>query len=384
MADKDFSPFAPNEGSRDPVMLPPHPRIVPEEISWETNEPSDLEPSEIFSEPLEESEEPTSEEEAYESDEDNQNADESPEEAPSSPEADDQQRPPEKVKRKRNNGNKRISELTRQHKQSLTMLQDVLARNQFLEQKLQEQKKEHLISEENLLKSQKERVKKILADAIEEGDAAKITEAQDLLSEYNAQLQWKKNQLSNPEPMQPVTPAAYPSHPQPEVQFDDAAWQWLEANPWADEHSAEHFDPYLREEANQYSIKLEKKYRLQGRSSEIGSQEFFDDITRFMRSSYGIQEDNEDIGHHPASPTPQTKGRMQMKTPSAPPVLQGTNTRTSSPTRQPSNAPITLTPEQRQIARSMKGHIKDPRTGIPIQDIPTLEKIYAQSLRSMN
>jgi len=283
----------------------------------------------------------------------------------------------ERIKKKnRTSEKKRIADLNRQLKQAQSVAHDVLTRNQFLEKKLTEKQKEALTQEENLLTSQKERIKQYLTDALEEGDSTKIAEAHDLLSQYNAELRLinsRKN--ATPEPEKQYTPPQQPQYYDSDEADYEIGIEWLENNPWANKHSKD-FDQDLHEEADNYSIFLTKKYTLAGRKSEIGSAQFFSDISKYMKSSYEIEQGDQTE----SAQKPQPKGRMQMKTETTNKVAPVTRQSSSGETPRKGND-IVLTEDQKATARSLSGFVRDPKTGKKITDVKMLEEIYKRNLR---
>lgn len=299
------------------------------------------------------------------------------------PVEEDQEEETEKEKKKKRNRTSeknRISQLTKELRQAQAVAADVINRNQYLESKATQKEKENLETKENYLTSQKERVKKYLTDAIEEGDPSKIAEANDLLGQYNAEILWLNRQKQNVEPestnTQPYTQPIYQDH----VYTPDnkeAVNDWIENNSWANQNSDD-FDRDLYEEADQYSIKLMKKYTIAGRKGEIGTPEFFNDITNYIHSKYEIDEET------PSQPTKvQTKEKMQMKTHKSPHV--GSVNRQVSHTESALRAKdVVLTDDQKDTAHRLRGFVKDPKTGKPITDSKTLEEIYKRNLMRGN
>ena len=287
----------------------------------------------------------------------------------------------EKIKKKnRTSERKRIADLNRQLKQSQSVTRDVLIRNQQLETKLAEKQKEALDTEENFLKSQKERVKQYLTNAIEEGDPAKIAEAHDILSQYNAEIQLKKSQkitipsISQDNYQRLISDIENSSYPVNE----EEGLEWIQKNNWANPNS-EDFDEELYKFADTYSVKLSKKYALQGKKSEIGSSQFWGEITDYMNKSFEI--DNKKV-----SPSPHSFSQSQTLQRSRTP-MKNNPSNVVAPTREsfsPHNSPkqnhITLTPEQRQAAHSMSGYVRDPKTGQKITDFKMLEEIYKRNM----
>ena len=279
-----------------------------------------------------------------------------------------------KKKKNRLSEKNRIAQLIREKKQAQAVAHDVLTRNQYLEAKIAQKEKEASTNHENYLTSQKEQIKKYLTDAIEEGDPAKITEANDLLAQYNSEILWHKKQ-NNLQPKEQI-----PQYPDPnsyqepaEVPFDETGRAWMEKNTWANPDSTD-FDEEMYQDADNYSIRLARKYKLEGRGSEIGTDDFFNEITDYVKNSYDI------VNTNPLPSKPQTRDRMQMKTDKSPPV--GPVNRQAP---QGSDAPrksgdITLTAEQRETAHSLRGFVRDPKTGQKVTDNKTLEDIYKRNL----
>lgn len=284
-----------------------------------------------------------------------------------------------KKKRNRTSEKSRISQLTRELRQAQSIAHDVLSRNQYLESKISQKEKEAFTTQENYLTSQKERVKKYLTDAIEEGDPSKIAEANDLLSQYNAEillLNRQKESFQTNSSHQNSHQQSQHSYEEPiEAPYQEIGKEWMDKNSWANPKSP-HFDQEMYEEADNYSVRLARKYKLEGRGDEVGTSDFFDEITDYIKHSY-------DISIPPPSSKPQQRERMQMKTDQSPPV--GAVTRQSPLNQTPQKSKdIVLTPEQREIAHSLRGFIKNPKTGQRVEDNKTLEEIYKRNLMKGN
>lgn len=286
-----------------------------------------------------------------------------------------------KKKKNRTSEKTRIAKLTRELRQAQSMTHDVLTRNQYLESKLSQKDKEVMTSQENYLSAQKERVKKYLTDALEEGDSSKIAEAQDLLSQYNAEILLLSRQTTKENvPYQPSIPQSYDGHSYQEPidnEYKDIGNEWIENTPWADKNS-DSFDIDLYQEADEYSAKLMKKYKIAGKNDEIGSRDFFNEITRYMNSKYEIEDNTSQVSSPQVS-----RDKMQMKTHKSPPVgtvnrggIQG-QTLTKS-------KDMVLTAEQKETAYSLRGFVRDPKTGEKITDNRMLEEIYKRNLMRGN
>jgi|ERR1700678_95047 len=283
-----------------------------------------------------------------------------------------------KKKKNRISEKNRISQLTKELRQARAVNHDVLTRNQYLEAKVSQKDKEALTAQENYLTSQKERVKKYLTDALEEGDPAKIAEANDLLGQYNAQILLMNNQKQN---VQESSPPSYnpQSYDDPiDNPYKEAGNEWMNQNTWANPNSP-HFDQEMYEAADNYSIRLARKYKLEGKADEVGSPDFFDEITDYVKSSYDIQTP----ANSSTTSKPPAREKMQMKTDKSPPV--GSVNRPTTHSDQPIRAKdVVLSPEQVDTALSLRGYVRDPKTGKPITDNNTLIEIYKRNLMRGN
>lgn len=296
------------------------------------------------------------------------------------PESDDEATEESEKKKKKNriSEKSRIAQLTRELRQAQSVAHDVLSRNQFLESKISQKEKESFTTQENYLTAQKERVKKYLTDAIEEGDPSKIAEANDLLSQYNTEILINKQKQIVQTEIPQQRSYTQPSYEEPiEIPYEETGKEWMEKNSWANPQSP-HFDKEMYEEADNYSIRLARKYKLEGRGDEVGTEDFFNEITDYIKDSYDISTTPQ-----ASNSKPQSRDRMQMKTDKSPPV--GSVTR-QTPINQPSSKSrdIVLTPEQKEIAYSLRGFVRDPKTGQKVQDNRTLEEIYKRNLMKGN
>ncbi len=282
-----------------------------------------------------------------------------------------------KKKKNRTSEKSRIAQLVRELRQAQSVISQKERELKQAQSVISQKEKEVFTTEEKYLAAQKERVKKYYADAIEEGDPSKIVEANDLLSQYNAGILLLNNQKESFQ-KNPVKQNSYqqPSYEEPiETPYQETGKEWMEKNSWANPNSP-YFDQEMYEEADNYSLRLMRKYKLEGREEEIGTSDFFDEITDYIKHSYDIST--------PLSPSkPQSRDKMQMKTDQSPPV--GAVSRQSPLTQTPQKAKdIVLTPEQREIAHSLRGFIRHPKTGQKVEDNKTLEEIYKRNLMKGN
>lgn len=298
----------------------------------------------------------------------------------------DEESPSEKKKKKNRVSEKnRISQLTKELRQAQSVAHDVLSRNQYLESKISEKDKEAATAQENYLTSQKERVKKYLTDALEEGDPEKIAEANDLLSQYNAQILHLSNQKksvtsnSSYDPTRLQAPNPFTDYKEPiESPYKETGNEWMEKNTWANPNSP-NFDQEMYDDADNYSIRLARKYKLEGKGDEVGNSDFFDEITDYIKSSYDITPP----ANSSTSSKPPSREKMHMKTDKSPPI--GTvNRPTNRSETEPRSKDMVLSAEQIDTALSLRGYVRDPKTGKPITDNNTLIEIYKRNMMRGN
>jgi hypothetical protein len=348
-----------------------------ENISWEIR---DALPTPSTPEPVIEKDLPDQEENTEPDLEDNQSLDEKSENENEDTEEEKLKRRSLKVPR-----DKRISQLTRKNKQFEAVLADTLKKNQYLERQLalkEKEKfvsqKEKLIAEDKLLSAHIENIERAHATALEEGDYEKAAKATALSSQYFARketLSHQKNQLDQYS-TQPVyqAPQEEQYQDQPDhysdlttsEEFQNNGMEWKKKNSWADS-SSRNFNPKLLQKAEESYEELVDFYTLEGRGEEIGSPEFFDEITQTVRESVKIPDrKNSD------------KLRMQSGSlPNATSVIR--NGTPTNPSRNKNDIPLTA--EEIKIAHSMSGIIR--HNGQPVTDRATLEKIYkANKLQS--
>src|SRR5579872_1089200 len=73
-----------------------------------------------------------------------------------------------------------------------------------------------------------------------------------------------------------------PMAQEPEAYATPETEEWLQENSWFDENSDD-FDPDLHEKALRYAQSLDTRYNRRGMSNKVLSQEYFDEIDRYMQ-----------------------------------------------------------------------------------------------------
>lgn len=283
----------------------------------------------------------------------------------------------EKVEKKkkhkpRNTAEKRIAELNRQVKQAKyekaqaeAFAYNATKEKDVLQKELLKKREENLTTNRDYLKVQ-------LEEAHEDGDSKRVAELTDVLGQYNAELRLVNQRketitVAPPQVVQPLQENYQipENHPHKGV-----GEEWVKTNTWADPESV-NFDQDMYEESDNYSLSLMKQYKFEGRANEIGSPEFFEEITDHVKDTFGLSKRD-------LAPKTQIKEKLQMTAPSSTvspvnrPAVNAETTRTKQE--------IELTPDQRAIAHSMRGFLRD-KNGQRISDVKQLEEAYKRNLR---
>jgi|ERR1700729_1140785 len=279
----------------------------------------------------------------------------------------------EKPKKKtlRSSKDRRFADFTRKIKERDALLQEAWAQKENLEQQLIVKEQEKIAAEENTIKTYIENIERAHALALEEGNNEKASEAVKLMAQYAARhetLIKQKSEIVNTSKEKPKAPEPY--YPQLATQseeFQNNGAEWIKKNSWADSKS-ENFDEEMLEEAENYVNILMKQYKFEGRANEIGKPDFFNQITDYIKESFGI------------SLPPKPQKEKLFSPPKGPSNVAPVNRTGTVPNIKKSNQEIVLTPEQVKIAHSVAGIVKI--NGQRINDPKTLERMYAQSLKN--
>ena len=353
------------EGTSEPVFINVHDNESAKEISWVVgNDDGDVivPPKETKPEPDKETVREEDSEDAHE-----EEGDEEDEEAP-------------KKRKNKVTAQRRIADLTRKLKAAHDFTHDVMNQKENVERQLAATVKAKTAFHENLLATRKEQIKREMIRAHEEGDSQAYAEANDLMSQYNTEMMRIQNEkqagLYEPYRSNNYVPDDMfdTSDPYPEPMDDNAhkiGMSWIKRNPWADKNSSS-FRPALAQQADQFSLALEDRYVLEGREDEIGSPEFWEDISDYMADSYGAVQKTE------RQEEPR-KRQMTMRSPRgsavAPPSRRSVDGSSRNQARD-----MQLSREQIDFARSMRGFVKDAK-GNKNMDNKGLEEAYKRNLR---
>lgn len=275
----------------------------------------------------------------------------------------------EKKKTLRAPKDKRFADFTRKIKQRDTLINEYSAENVYLKKQLAIKDEEKVKDEAKYISSEITNIEKAHAEALAEGDYETATKAASLLAQYSARketLTQQRNHLEaarqnvNPQPQFQESETS----PQSE-EFEINGTEWKKNNPWADDKSV-NYDHEMLQEAENHVMWLMKQYKRQGRGDEIGSPDFFNEITHHIDEVYGFSSS-------PAKPT----NKLVMKGNTAPgvaPVSRGATVSNTTKSRQEVN----LTPEQIAFAHSMSGKVSF--NGVRVTDKAKLEAIYKANL----
>lgn len=183
-----------------------------------------------------------------------------------------------------------------------------------------------------------------IEEAATMGDIRKQAELQ---AQYN-QLQidlsgidaWRKE--AEAKIVESQKPAAQPAQAaqQQNVSLEPRTRDWISKNTWFQPQSAD-FDADMHEEATIYARRIERRYKAEGRTEEIGSAAYFKEIDRHIRTEFPDAFDDKQA---PKKATP----KMKRDTTVAPVARSGGG---DKPTKR--TAKVTLSPAERQFARNM-------------------------------
>ena len=210
-----------------------------------------------------------------------------PEEAAAEPE--DEQEEAE-VKPRRRDAQKRIAELARRAQEAERRALEVEARLQQ-ESSLRQQSDIAMMTHyERSLKTQAQAIRSQLTEAMSIGDTEKQIDLQTQLMQLQNDLSGVDNWRRQQEAMR-AAPQAKPEQAQQQAQqqaqptLEPQTAEWISKNAWFQPQS-QAFDPEMHEEATLYARRIERRYRSEGRDTEIGSVAYFTEIDRHMRSEF--------------------------------------------------------------------------------------------------
>lgn len=275
---------------------------------------------------------------------------------------------------------RRIADVTRKYRQTEAVLKQTYLKNDQVERENEELKRallaakqEKISAEENALKYYMKNIESEHAAALEEGNSEKAAEATRLMAEYAARREAvarQKNELDNYAKAKPPVQTVPTEQPE---QYDDLVSQiaqtedfqnngeeWIKKNQWANSKSM-NFNKKMLQEAEIYLHHLGNQYSFEGRAEEIGSPEFFEEITEHVRETFNI-----------APPKPKKLFSSPQSSNVSPVGRTGT-----VPNIQKTSHDIVLTPLQIQTAHSLVGR---KLNGQRIADKKAAENLYKENL----
>ena len=273
------------------------------------------------------------------------------EEEPEEEEAEETEEEPEEEEeapKPRRSPDKRIAELARKAADAERRAQDAESRLQNEAQMRQQSDFAMMTHYKNNLINEASAVKQKLIDAHSMGDSEQVIELQSIYYKLQNDLtgveNWEAEQkVSAPEVQKQVQPRA---EPQPTLEPRTAGW--IQKNEWFQPQSPE-FDPEMHEEATLYARRVERRYRSEGRDSEIGGVDYFTEIDRHMRKEY-----------------PDAFSAVSTPSKRTPPMSRESNVapvQRNAPNQQGKNSTtVRLTADQRRMAHQLaqSGAIRNP------------------------
>lgn len=188
----------------------------------------------------------------------------------------------------------RINDISRKYHAELRRAEEaerelyrIKEENENLKRSYESSSKAVVSSQEGMIDAIIQRAKQMQQKAIEEGDVQGQVDATAALAEAYADKRnldaWKTQQKAYEEVRQrePEKRPESQQKRQSDVHITPEAEEWLENNGWFSEDSEE-FDPELQQLAVLYSQSLDRRYHNAGVGHMIQSQEYFDEIDRYM------------------------------------------------------------------------------------------------------
>lgn len=306
-------------------------------------------------------------EEAEEEESEEEESEEEPEQE--EPEEEEAQEEEEAPKRKRS-PEKRIAELARKAAEAERRAQEAEARLQNEAQMRQQSDLAMMTHYKNNLINEASSVKQQLVDAHSMGDSERIIELQGVYYKLQNDLagveNWEAQQkVSAPQVQQQVQP-----QPAQQPSLEPRTAGWIQKNEWFQPQSPE-FDPEMHEEATLYARRIERRYRSEGRDSEIGGVDYFTEIDRHMRKEF-----------------PDAFSSVATPSKKAPPMARDSNVapvQRSAPGQPSKNSKsIRLTADQRRMAHQLaqSGAIRNSKGGRMTE--LEAEKYYAVHMMKQN
>jgi hypothetical protein len=273
---------------------------------------------------------------------------------------------------RRRSPDKRIADLSRRAQEAERRAQEFEAQLRQEAQLRRQSDIAMMTHYERTLTLQSASTKAALQEAKTVGDTEREIELQSELFQIQSNLSdvktWRDGQEqmdSQPEPE--PRPQSRPQAAAPVL--EPRTREWIEKNEWF-QPQTEGFDPEMHEEATIYARRIERRYRSEGRDTDIGGVEYFAEIDRHMRNEFP------DAFAEQATPRKKTP-QMSRNTPVAPVTRTGTPGQASRPSKT-----VSLSADERRMAHSLasSGAIKGKNGGRATPQ--EAERIYA--IQKMN
>lgn len=219
--------------------------------------------------------------------------------------------------------------------------------NSILRDQLAQQTNYSHIQREQQLKERVIAVNEVLKKAKEEGDIDQEVAATNLLTKYNAEMVAAKNS-----PRVQAQPSYNQAYSEPQIQHNPVLDEIYAENDWLIE-GTDNYDPGLVSEATQAEVALARQWRLAGYGDQVGSYEFYQNVVNMVKDRHGLPTQTEIASSASQSRQAFNNGRNmnQARHQYVSPVDRHIDT--GNIRQVGSRVNVTLTPEQREIARKL-------------------------------
>jgi hypothetical protein len=185
----------------------------------------------------------------------------------------------------------------REQQEALTLAQRVISENKKLKSTLSEGEKQYVSTVQNAAEMEIDMAKRAYKDAYESGDADRLADAQQKLTEASIKNNQAKNYRPSVAEEENYETPETPAQRQQEPQIDPVTSKWLEKNTWYGS------DDEMSALALGVHSKLEKQFG----KGYIGSEEYFKRIDDTMRKrfpeNFSEEVDTQSRGDKPSSRT---------------------------------------------------------------------------------
>ena len=298
----------------------------------------------------EDGEDAAEDEEAFdEEDESEDDAEEAEAEDEDQVEPEEEEEEPRPRKR---DAERRIAELSRRAQEAERRAQAVEAKLQQESALRQQSDLAMMTHYEQRLRGDANVVLGQIEEAVSMGDGRKQAELQSQFNQLQNDLSgidaWRKDAEAKM-----VEAQQAPAQPEPkqqqQVTLEPRTRDWVEKNAWFQPQSPD-FDAEMHEEATMFARRLERRFKADGRTDEIGSSSYFKEIDKHMRAEFADAIPDRSA---PKKATP----KMKRENTVAPVARSGGS---DSPTKR--TAKVVMSAADRQFARSMaaSGAYKKP------------------------